>query len=128
MGLLLGGTLEAEVVLALANVLWFVMLGVGSIVFVSDDVPNALRFVARMIPSGALAETLEQALETHLDVFGSRCWWCGPSSAGRWRCGCSGSPDSAHRARHDEPARRVRVDGARSVLRCGRLLPINDAA
>ena len=70
MGLLLGGTLKAEVVLALANVLWFVMLGVGSIVFVSDDVPNALRFVARMIPSGALAETLEQALETHLDVFG----------------------------------------------------------
>jgi ABC-2 type transport system permease protein len=70
MGLLLGGTLKAEVVLALANVLWFVMLGVGSIVFVSDDVPRALRFVARMIPSGALAETLEQALETHLDVVG----------------------------------------------------------
>lgn len=70
MGLLLGGTLKAEVVLALANVLWFVMLGVGSIVFVSDDVPSALRFVARMIPSGALAEALEQALDTHLDVFG----------------------------------------------------------
>jgi len=70
MGLLLGGTLKAEVVLALANVLWFVMLGVGSIVFVSDDVPHALRFAARLVPSGALAETLEQALETHLDVFG----------------------------------------------------------
>ena len=70
MGLLLGGTLKAEVVLALANVLWFVMLGVGSIVFVSADVPSALRFVARLVPSGALAETLQQALATDLDIFG----------------------------------------------------------
>ncbi|MBD0322421.1 MAG: ABC transporter permease [Aldersonia sp.] len=70
MGLLLGGTLKAEVVLALANILWFIMLGVGSIVFVSDDVPSALRFVARLIPSGALAETLEQALYATVDWFG----------------------------------------------------------
>ena len=31
MGLLLGGTLRAEIVLALANIAWFVMLGVGAL-------------------------------------------------------------------------------------------------
>jgi ABC-2 type transport system permease protein len=70
MGLLLGGTLKAEVVLALANVMWFIMLGVGSIVFASDDLPDTLRFIARLVPSGALAETLEQALYANIDWFG----------------------------------------------------------
>ena len=31
MGLLLGGTLKAEVVLALANLLWFVFAGLGAL-------------------------------------------------------------------------------------------------
>ncbi len=70
MGLLLGGTLKAEVVLALANILWFIMLGIGSVVFASDEAPEALRFAARLIPSGALAETLKQALQSSIDWFG----------------------------------------------------------
>ena len=36
LGLLLGGTLKAEVVLALGNLLWFAMVGVGSLVVMGD--------------------------------------------------------------------------------------------
>ncbi|EME17702.1 ABC transporter permease [Rhodococcus triatomae] len=69
LGLLLGGTLKAEIVLALANVLWFVMAGVGSVVFGGDSIPPALHTVARLIPSGALAEGLDRALSGSVDVF-----------------------------------------------------------
>ncbi|AQA25606.1 ABC-2 type transporter family protein [Rhodococcus sp. MTM3W5.2] len=68
LGLLLGGTLRAEIVLALANVLWFVMAGIGSVVF-SDDIPGPLHTAARLIPSGALAEALQQAIGGSLDLF-----------------------------------------------------------
>ncbi|WP_280361766.1 ABC transporter permease [Nocardia wallacei] len=70
MGLLLGGTLKAEVVLALANILWFVMLGTSSLVFAADDVPDWLSLLARLIPSGALAEALEQAMRLSVDWYG----------------------------------------------------------
>ncbi|HLS78938.1 MAG TPA: ABC transporter permease [Nocardia sp.] len=70
MGLLLGGTLKAEIVLALANILWFVMLGIASIVFTSDDLPTVVDVLVRLVPSGALAETLEQALKGAVDLFG----------------------------------------------------------
>jgi ABC-2 type transport system permease protein len=70
MGLLLGGTLKAEVVLALANVLWFVMLGVATVVFASDDLPTAVSVLARLIPSGAMAVALEDALRDSIDWFG----------------------------------------------------------
>lgn len=70
MGLLLGGTLRAEIVLALANILWFVMLGIGSLVVLADDLPTALHTIARLIPSGALAEALGQAVDGRWDWFG----------------------------------------------------------
>ncbi|WP_194824628.1 ABC transporter permease [Nocardia sp. XZ_19_231] len=70
MGLLLGGTLKAEVVLALANILWFIMLGIASLVLVSDTLPTALTVIARLIPSGALAFALDTALSGSIDWFG----------------------------------------------------------
>ncbi|MFF2082631.1 ABC transporter permease [Nocardia sp. NPDC058176] len=70
MGLLLGGTLKAEVVLAVANIAWFVMLGIASLVLVGDTLPTALTVLARLIPSGALAYTLELALSGSIDWFG----------------------------------------------------------
>ncbi|WP_410872285.1 ABC transporter permease [Nocardia sp. A7] len=70
MGLLLGGTLKAEVVLALANILWFIMLGIASLVLVGDDLPTALTVLARLIPSGALAFALDTALTASIDWFG----------------------------------------------------------
>lgn len=70
MGLLLGGTLKAEVVLALANLLWFAFLGIGSIVVLGDRVPAAAQWVARCTPSGALSEALHQATAGSVDLFG----------------------------------------------------------
>ncbi|MFD6104120.1 ABC transporter permease [Nocardia salmonicida] len=70
MGLLLGGTLKAEVVLALANILWFIMLGIASLVLVGDTLPTALTVIARLIPSGALAFALDTALTGSIDWYG----------------------------------------------------------
>lgn len=70
MGLLLGGTMKAEIVLALANILWFVMLGIGSLVVLAGDLPVALQTVARVVPSGALAESLGRAVAGSWDWFG----------------------------------------------------------
>ena len=74
MGLLLGGTLRAEIVLAVANLLWFVFAGLGALT-VEGDVDGGLvsgtaRFVARLTPSGALTEALTQALTVSVDWFG----------------------------------------------------------
>ncbi|AWK72795.1 multidrug ABC transporter permease [Rhodococcus oxybenzonivorans] len=68
MGLLLGGTLRAEIVLALANILWFIMVGVGSVVFVTGELSVLLHTGARLIPSGALALALDAALRGAIDV------------------------------------------------------------
>lgn len=70
LGLLLGGTLKAEVVLALANLLWFVFAGIGALTLETQAVPAAVRWVARLTPSGALTEALTQALTPSLDWFG----------------------------------------------------------
>lgn len=69
LGLLLGGTLKAEVVLALANVLWFAMAGIGAVVFGGDGIPGSLHTLARLVPSGALAEALDHAVSGSVDVF-----------------------------------------------------------
>jgi ABC-2 type transport system permease protein len=74
MGLLLGGTLRAEIVLAVANLLWFVFAGLGALTLESGTVPKALSWVARLTPSGALTEALSQAVSpsgsVSVDWFG----------------------------------------------------------
>ena len=78
MGLLLGGTLRAEIVLAVANLLWFVFAGLGALTVATGlqtgTVPKALSWVARLTPSGALTEALSQAVSPSgsvtLDWFG----------------------------------------------------------
>ncbi|MEU0885749.1 ABC transporter permease [Lentzea sp. NPDC005914] len=56
LGVLLGGALRAEIVLALANIIWFVLLMVGGVAL---SVP--VGFV-HLLPSAALAEALETAV------------------------------------------------------------------
>lgn len=56
LGVLLGGALRAEIVLALANIIWFVLLMVGGVAL---SVP--VGFV-HLLPSAALAEALESAV------------------------------------------------------------------
>ena len=62
LGLLLGGALRAEVVLALANLLWLVLVVAGGIVLAVDRLPSPLAAVVAVLPSGALAEGLDTAL------------------------------------------------------------------
>jgi ABC-2 type transport system permease protein len=68
MGLLLGGTLRAEIVLALANILWFAMAGIGSVIF-ADELPAGVRVIAELVPSGALAQALEDATSGGINLF-----------------------------------------------------------
>lgn len=70
LGLLLGGTLRAEIVLALANLLWFVFAGFGALTLETDLVPTAIKWAARVTPSGALTEALSQAMSLRVDWFG----------------------------------------------------------
>jgi ABC-2 type transport system permease protein len=70
LGLLLGGTLKAEIVLALANLLWFIFAGLGALTLETGAVPNAVKWVARLTPSGALTEALSQAVTMSVDWFG----------------------------------------------------------
>jgi ABC-2 type transport system permease protein len=64
LGLLLGGTLRAEVTLAVANVVWFLLLLAGGIVIPTAQLPGPLAAVAAVLPSGALAEGLRATLTT----------------------------------------------------------------
>jgi ABC-2 type transport system permease protein len=70
LGLLLGGTLRAEIVLAVANLLWFVFAGLGALTLENEMVPSALKWAARLTPSGALTEALSQAMTVSVDWFG----------------------------------------------------------
>jgi len=70
MGLLLGGTLRAEIVLAVANLLWFVFAGLGALTLETQAIPRAVALVARLTPSGALTEALSQAMTLSVDWFG----------------------------------------------------------
>jgi ABC-2 type transport system permease protein len=68
LGLLLGGALKAEVVLALANIIWFVLLGLGGVVVPLDRLPGGTEAFARLLPSGALTEALRTALGGGVDL------------------------------------------------------------
>ncbi|MGH3560706.1 MAG: ABC transporter permease, partial [Mycobacterium sp.] len=70
LGLLLGGTLRAEIVLAVANLMWFVFGGFAALTLETEAVPTAVRWVARLTPSGALTEALSQAMRLSTDWFG----------------------------------------------------------
>jgi ABC-2 type transport system permease protein len=73
MGLLLGGTLRAEIVLALANLLWFIFAGLGALTLedgrTTDAIPHAVVLLARLSPSGALSEALAAAMTLSVDWF-----------------------------------------------------------
>jgi ABC-2 type transport system permease protein len=64
LGVLLGGALRAEIVLALANIIWFILLLVGGIALTPETLPGALGEAVRLLPSGALAESLRTTLTT----------------------------------------------------------------
>jgi ABC-2 type transport system permease protein len=69
LGVLLGGALRAEVVLAVANLVWLLLVVAGGIVLSVHALPGPLSVIAATLPSGALAEGLHTAL-----VHGSTPW------------------------------------------------------
>ena len=62
LGLLLAGTLRAETVLAVANVLFLGFLVVGGIIVPIDRLPRPLAAIAAALPAAPLAELLRDAL------------------------------------------------------------------
>lgn len=67
-GLLLGGSLRAEVVLPLANILWFVQCGLCGVVLFPATRGSTWRAVAELSPSGALATALREASSGYLAI------------------------------------------------------------
>jgi ABC-2 type transport system permease protein len=62
LGVLLGGSLRAEIVLAVANAVWFLLLLAGGIVVPAAALPVGLADVVGLLPSGALAGGLTDVL------------------------------------------------------------------
>lgn len=62
LGVLLGGALRAEIVLALANIVWFGLLLVGGLSLGVDSLPAWLATVVDALPSAALAQALHDAV------------------------------------------------------------------
>ena len=71
LALLLAGTLRAEGVLAVANLVWVLLLVVGGVVVPRTELPPALSGVVAALPSAALGDGLRAA-------FGSGTLLVGP--------------------------------------------------
>lgn len=63
LALALAGTLRAEAVLALANLVWVLLLAVGGVLVPPSQLPGIAGTVAALLPSGALADGLRVALQ-----------------------------------------------------------------
>jgi ABC-2 type transport system permease protein len=63
LGLLVAGTLRAEVVLAVANLVWLVLMFCGGIALPLSRFPDGLAQVLRLLPSAALSEGLHRILQ-----------------------------------------------------------------
>ncbi|WP_338538066.1 ABC transporter permease [Janibacter terrae] len=61
LALLLAGTLRAEAVLAVANLVWVLLAGVGGLLLPGDTI-GGLDAVVRWLPSGALGDAFRDAL------------------------------------------------------------------
>lgn len=79
LGVLLGGSVRAEIVLALGNLVWFVLLLGGGIVVPATSLPGGLAGAVMLLPSGALAEGLHTTL-----VGGGPPAWTSPVVLAVW--------------------------------------------
>jgi ABC-2 type transport system permease protein len=72
-GLLMAGTLRAEVTLAAANGLYLLLLLLGGMVIPLSKLPSGLRVAARALPAAAISDALHGALSTGASVP-ARAW------------------------------------------------------
>ncbi len=63
LALLLAGTLRAEATLAVANLIYLVLLGVGGVIFPLTKFPDGARSTLTLLPSGALSDGLRSVLQ-----------------------------------------------------------------
>jgi ABC-2 type transport system permease protein len=61
LAMLMAGSLRAEGVLALANLIWITLLGLGGVIVAPALMPSGLSHVAALLPSGALGDGLREA-------------------------------------------------------------------
>ncbi len=64
LGLLIAGTLRAEVTLAAANLVWLILLFAGGIAIPLSKYPHGVRDVVQYLPSAALSDGLHQAMQS----------------------------------------------------------------
>lgn len=62
LALLLAGTLRAEAVLAIANLVWVLLLGLGGVIVPRTQLPVGVSHLATYLPSAGLADGLRSAL------------------------------------------------------------------
>jgi ABC-2 type transport system permease protein len=62
LALAMAGTLRAEATLAAANLVYLLLLAAGGVIVPLDRYPDAVQPVIELLPSGALAEGLREAL------------------------------------------------------------------
>jgi ABC-2 type transport system permease protein len=62
LALLLAGTVRAEATLAVANLLYIVLLGLGGVLFPLTKFPASVRPLLKLLPSGALSDGLRSVL------------------------------------------------------------------
>ena len=72
-GLLMAGTLRAEINLAAQNGLYLLLLLLGGVIFPLNELPEPLQNVGKLLPSGALADVLRGAI-TDTAAYGQSSW------------------------------------------------------
>jgi ABC-2 type transport system permease protein len=72
-GLLMAGTLRAEINLAAQNGLYLVLLLLGGVIFPLNELPEPLQNAGKLLPSGALADVLRGAI-TDTAAYGQNAW------------------------------------------------------
>ncbi len=65
LGLLIAGTLRAEATLAVANLVYVLLLVGGGLLVPLDRYPDGARTVLELLPSGALGESLRSVFDGH---------------------------------------------------------------
>lgn len=68
LGLLIGGTLKAELVLGLSTLLWLLLLGVGSMAVPLTSLPGWLALIAKVLPAAGASEMILHGLAMSASV------------------------------------------------------------
>ena len=109
LALLIGGTLRAEAVLAVANLLWVLFLAVGGVIVPRTQLPDAVAGFVGLLPSAALGDGLRSALvegTLNLPALFVVLGWAGAIDTSSRR-GCSDSTtDCVRLGRTTGPGRR----------------------